>query len=75
MKESPVKNGARFGKLTVTKALPLTKNEHGHIKWECLCDCGEKVCVWGFQLAKKTGNRVACHKRECRREALAALTK
>lgn len=33
----------RFGRLRVVKEAGKTKG--GHIKWQCDCDCGNKVCV------------------------------
>lgn len=47
--------GKRFGRLLV---LEKSNSEKGHVKWLCLCDCGNKCIVHGTSL--KTGNTISC---------------
>lgn len=75
MRKTPVKVGAGFGTLTVVQPLPHTRNEHGHMKWRCLCDCGREIDVWGYNLAKKKEGQVACLNRECRKIALSRMSR
>ena len=46
----------RFGKLLVTAPVESTKD--GSSRWECLCDCGTTVVVFGRNLG--SGNTTSC---------------
>lgn len=59
MRKTPVEVGTRWGRLVVLRKVP-GKNEHGHVRWECECDCGRKVKVWGYSLVKKSGLTRSC---------------
>lgn len=48
--------GQRFGMLTVIAESGRSKT--GKVMWECLCDCGQTVRVFGSAL--KTGNTKSC---------------
>ena len=48
--------GKRFGKLVVLKQSNIKKNRC--IYWDCLCDCGNKVCIRGSSL--RNGNTQSC---------------
>lgn len=63
MRETPVKPGTKWGRLTVIQK--LSKNEHGHVRWACLCECGRRIEVWGYNLAKQYGNTRSCGVGEC----------
>lgn len=64
MRKTPVQGGTRWGRLVVVRKLP-GKNEHGHVRWECRCDCGRKVRVWGYALVKKQNPTRSCGMGEC----------
>ena len=63
--------GQRFGRLVVDGYVGKSKN--GHSKWNCMCDCGNKVTVsyeglkrgdtksCGCYMAEKTGNMARKH--------------
>jgi len=65
MRRTPVGPGTRWGRLVVVKA--LLKNDASHVRWACVCDCGRKVEVLGYNLAKKCGNTRSCGLGECLR--------
>lgn len=46
--------GDKYGKLTVLSRVPKTNP----IKWECLCECGNKTIVRGCNL--RSGNTTSC---------------
>lgn len=48
--------GKRFGRLTVIKPLNF---ERGHLRWECLCDCGNTVFKVSSQ-GLRTGKSQSC---------------
>lgn len=47
--------GKRFGKLVVIRENGRKRKE---VQWECLCDCGKKVDVSGYNL--RTGHTTSC---------------
>ena len=54
--------GQRFGKLQVVSRAPNYKN--GGVRWNCICDCGEKVIVYSDSLRRNvTKNCNLCSKR------------
>ncbi len=46
----------RFTRLIVTSR--AESNKHGHTKWHCICDCGNKVIAYASDL--KRGGRPSC---------------
>lgn len=50
------KTGQRFEMLTVTRR--AENDKHGHVRWECLCDCG-KTCYPSSNNLKR-GNSTSC---------------
>lgn len=48
--------GKRFGRLTVIRKLDHNPGED--IKWECVCDCGNRKSISGHSLKK--GNTLSC---------------
>lgn len=44
--------GRRIGRLVVIKSLGVDK--HGHIRWECQCDCGNKTITTTLNGKKRT---------------------
>jgi hypothetical protein len=50
--------GNRYGKLTVISR--AENSPGGKARWTCLCDCGDKVTVLGYDLRK--GNTTSCGK-------------
>lgn len=60
--------GQKFGRLFVTGRNPIAyiapcrknKRSSGEIRWNCICDCGEKVTVLGCHL--KGGKTTKCKK-------------
>lgn len=48
--------GKKFGRLTVTSL--HSKNKYHTLKWNCVCECGKEVIVFGFCL--KNGNTKSC---------------
>lgn len=53
----------RFGKLVVIKQLK-ERAGGGHIKWECICDCGKKHIVSGECLRSGKSKSCGCFKKE-----------
>lgn len=51
-------SGKKFGKLTVIKKSPTVKYLDREYMWECLCDCGNEVLVFGGHL--KQGDKKSC---------------
>ena len=49
--------GQRFGKWTVLREAEQ-RNKYGHVRWECLCDCGKYKSVSGDSL--REGKSVSC---------------
>lgn len=47
--------GKRFGRLIVTD---LANKKSGHLRWKCVCICGEKRIVFGNNLTR--GHAVSC---------------
>jgi group I intron endonuclease len=54
--------GQKFGRLTVEKRYGST--EDGHIKFLCLCDCGNKTISIGRDLRKGSTKSCGCLKKE-----------
>lgn len=50
--------GQRFGRLRPIKEAP--RDAAGHIKWECLCDCGNTTIVGGGDLRRKHHSTKSC---------------
>lgn len=55
--------GNRFGKLTVTSKCS-SKTNSGLIKWNCVCDCGNKTIVIGSNLRRGYTTSCGCINRE-----------
>lgn len=53
--------GKRFGKLVVVKDIERSRN--GHIRWECICDCGNKKSVLSTHLISGKITHCGCIKR------------
>ena len=53
--------GQRFGRLVV---LGYAGNMHDKARWECLCDCGNHVVVYGQCLRLGETTSCGCYKRE-----------
>lgn len=60
--------GKKFGRLTVVERADVS---HGHVRWHCLCECGNKKIVAGVSLKKGTTASCGC----IRREQMSALGK
>lgn len=41
------------------------KNKHGHTKWRCQCDCGNRCTILSQALRKGTTKSCGCYKKEC----------
>lgn len=54
--------GQRFGRLLVVSR--GTKDAHGNILWNCLCDCGVNYVVSGASLRRGATQSCGCYKRE-----------
>lgn len=54
--------GKKFNRLTVLNEANRTK--FGHICWECLCDCGNKVIVQSDRLIRGVTKSCGCHRRD-----------
>lgn len=50
--------GRKFSRLTVIKK--QGSNKHGHVLWECLCDCGNISVVSGIALRSKHTRSCGC---------------
>ncbi len=55
--------GQRFGKLIVIKR--MGQDKYKHFKWLCLCDCGKKTTVVGYDLKRNQTQSCGCLKLEC----------
>lgn len=55
--------GQRFGRLTVVGR--ADNDLHGHVRWDCLCDCGNTSTVLASNL-KRTTQSCGCLARELR---------
>lgn len=51
--------GQRFGRLIVASRNPISASS-GHIRWNCICDCGNKVTVNGTNLVSGNTNSCGC---------------
>jgi len=51
-------DGFRFGFLTVTNLESIDR--HGHIRYECLCDCGRKANIDRGSLLKGATRSCGC---------------
>jgi hypothetical protein len=58
----------RFSRLLVIKEAP--RNNHGHIRWECICDCGKEVIVSGLCLRGGHTQSCGCLQREVARKGV-----
>jgi len=54
--------GKTFNRLTVLNRAP--NNKHGHIRWNCLCICGNKSSVSSWQLINERTRSCGCLQRE-----------
>lgn len=57
--------GKKFGRLTVLSVANKTK--YGY-KWNCVCDCGNKVVVLGTNLRKQNTMSCGCYQKDRARE-------
>lgn len=48
-------SGMRFGRLVVIDRADA--NRHGHVRWNCVCDCGNKKVIAGIQISKRLGTK------------------
>lgn len=57
----PPKNisGKRFGRLVVIKLHPV-RDESGHARWVCVCDCGKKTIIRGISLRQGDTRSCGC---------------
>lgn len=53
--------GQKFAKLTVIKRAENAKN--GNVRWECVCECGNKTIVTGGNLKSGTVKSCGCLKK------------
>lgn len=51
--------GKRFGKLTVLEEVPKRSSD-GHVKWRCLCDCGNTSIVSSASLVGRNTRSCGC---------------
>ena len=49
--------GQRFGKLVVLSEI-ADRDKHKHVKWLCVCDCGNRTTQAGVDLRK--GSTTSC---------------
>lgn len=63
--------GRRFGRFLVLRRLP---NKGRTPMWECLCDCGEILCISGERLRSGVTRSCGCLRRERCREKRLDLT-
>lgn len=61
MKPKDLRSGMKFGRLTAIKE--VGKN-HGHITWECKCDCGNTTIVSRDRLIKGITQSCGCLKHQ-----------
>lgn len=52
--------GQRFGTLVVIRKTP--ERRHGHVMWECKCDCGGIALVRTSSLVSGATQSCGCHK-------------
>lgn len=55
--------GKKFGRLTVQSQNP-TRASLRNIRWDCICDCGNKVIVIGSNLVRKQTESCGCFQKE-----------
>lgn len=60
---SPNLVGQKFGRLTVIKDCGC--NQFGHKKYECMCECGNKVIVEARHLLNSSTSSCGCYQKEC----------
>jgi hypothetical protein len=58
----------KFGRLSVIDQIS-ERTSHGSIKWNCICDCGNKVVVRGDYLVKGATASCGCLQKEASRKA------
>jgi hypothetical protein len=63
-----VLTGKKFGRLKVISEIS-ERTTHGSIKWNCVCDCGNKTVVRGDYLVKGSTASCGCLQREASRKA------
>ena len=56
-------SGQRFGRLKVKKRHSQVYDRHG-VKWDCECDCGQSVIVYGHHLTQNRTQSCGCQKIE-----------
>ena len=50
--------GMRFGSITVISRAPNSQKNHTQARWNCVCDCGTTMVVYGGHL--KRGEKTSC---------------
>ena len=55
--------GKRYGRLVV-QSLSNERTKNGKWKWNCVCDCGNTVCVSGDNLKYGSTKSCGCYRRE-----------
>jgi hypothetical protein len=55
--------GKRFGSLTVKSV--ACRDRHGHLRWNCICDCGRVVVAAGGHLRRHQTLSCGCAFRRC----------
>lgn len=58
--------GNRYGRLTVLKR---AENKNRHVRWHCICDCGNETVVRGNYLRSGATTSCGCYNREASAEA------
>lgn len=54
--------GKRFGRLIVLKR--VANDNHGNLRWECICDCGNKKIIRGANLRGGLTSSCGCYNYE-----------
>ncbi len=62
MRGVPIKPGQKYGRLTVQDK--KKRNDHGNVKWLCLCECGKKKYYYAWQLRSGDTLSCGCYKKE-----------
>lgn len=54
--------GQRFGRLVVVSR---AENKGNMVRWNCQCDCGKKIVVYGNNLRRGYTQSCGCYRHEC----------
>jgi len=57
--------GKRFGFLTVIKLSDKKENKDSHLKWDCVCDCGNEKSIIGRSLITGATKSCGCYFKKC----------